>query len=254
MGDVIEIDRTDAAVGDTLTLPVVMTVDGDKVTATGLEKAGVTVEVLGATKGPKIIIQKYKNKTGYKKRQGHRQKYTQVKVTASRPDRPSLSGLPEEDGTMAHKKGAASTKNGRDSNSQRLGVKRFGGQLVNAGEIIVRQRGTHFHPGDGVGRAATTPCSRCPRQRRVRHQAWPPRRQHRAGRRVTPAHHRPKGVPSRGTPFVHFRSIMALPSFVDRVTLHVAAGRGGNGVARSTGRSSSRSVAPTAATAAPAAR
>src|SRR4051794_41931840 len=53
---------------------------------------------------------------------------------------------------MAHKKGAASTKNGRDSNSQRLGVKRYGGQLVNAGEIIVRQRGTHFHPGTGVGR------------------------------------------------------------------------------------------------------
>ena len=53
---------------------------------------------------------------------------------------------------MAHKKGAASTKNGRDSNSQRLGVKRYGGQLVNAGEIIVRQRGTHFHPGEGVGR------------------------------------------------------------------------------------------------------
>ena len=53
---------------------------------------------------------------------------------------------------MAHKKGASSTRNGRDSNSQRLGVKRFGGQQVNAGEIIVRQRGTHFHPGDGVGR------------------------------------------------------------------------------------------------------
>ena len=53
---------------------------------------------------------------------------------------------------MAHKKGAASTKNGRDSNSQRLGVKRYGGQLVNAGEIIVRQRGTHFHPGNNVGR------------------------------------------------------------------------------------------------------
>lgn len=53
---------------------------------------------------------------------------------------------------MAHKKGASSSKNGRDSNAQRLGVKRFGGQLVNAGEIIVRQRGTHFHPGDGVGR------------------------------------------------------------------------------------------------------
>ena len=53
---------------------------------------------------------------------------------------------------MAHKKGASSTRNGRDSNAQFLGVKRFGGQKVNAGEILVRQRGTHFHPGEGVGR------------------------------------------------------------------------------------------------------
>ena len=53
---------------------------------------------------------------------------------------------------MAHKKGLGSSKNGRDSNAQRLGVKRFGGQAVNAGEIIVRQRGTHFHPGTNVGR------------------------------------------------------------------------------------------------------
>jgi large subunit ribosomal protein L27 len=53
---------------------------------------------------------------------------------------------------MAHKKGASSSRNGRDSNAQRLGVKRFGGQVVNAGEILVRQRGTHFHPGIGVGR------------------------------------------------------------------------------------------------------
>ncbi len=52
---------------------------------------------------------------------------------------------------MAHKKGAASTKNGRDSNAQRLGVKRFGGQVVNGGEILVRQRGTKFHPGSNVG-------------------------------------------------------------------------------------------------------
>jgi len=48
---------------------------------------------------------------------------------------------------MAHKKGASSSKNGRDSNAQRLGVKRFGGQEVNAGEVIVRQVGTKFHPG-----------------------------------------------------------------------------------------------------------
>jgi large subunit ribosomal protein L27 len=53
---------------------------------------------------------------------------------------------------MAHKKGASSSRNGRDSNSQRLGVKRFGGQVVKAGEIILRQRGTHFHPGENVGR------------------------------------------------------------------------------------------------------
>jgi len=53
---------------------------------------------------------------------------------------------------MAHKKGASSSRNGRDSAAQRLGVKRFGGQVVKAGEIIVRQRGTKFHPGTGVGR------------------------------------------------------------------------------------------------------
>ena len=53
---------------------------------------------------------------------------------------------------MAHKKGQGSSRNGRDSNSQRLGVKRFGGQLVNGGSIIVRQRGTRFFPGDNVGR------------------------------------------------------------------------------------------------------
>ena len=81
VGDVIEIDRVETAVGESVTLPVLMVVDGETVTATGLDKAGVTAEVVGAVKGPKVVIQKYKNKTGYKKRQGHRQKYTQVKVT-----------------------------------------------------------------------------------------------------------------------------------------------------------------------------
>ena len=83
VGDVFEIDKVATAVGESVTLPVLMLVDGDQVT-TGADKLGgasVTVEVLGATKGPKITILKYKNKTGYRKRQGHRQKYTQVKVT-----------------------------------------------------------------------------------------------------------------------------------------------------------------------------
>lgn len=53
---------------------------------------------------------------------------------------------------MAHKKGASSSKNGRDSNAKRLGVKRYGGQEVLGGEILVRQRGTKFHPGVNVGR------------------------------------------------------------------------------------------------------
>ena len=52
---------------------------------------------------------------------------------------------------MAHKKAGGSTRNGRDSNAKRLGVKRYGGELVTAGNIIIRQRGTRFHPGDNVG-------------------------------------------------------------------------------------------------------
>ena len=52
---------------------------------------------------------------------------------------------------MAHKKGQGTSKNGRDSNSKRLGVKKFGGELVSAGNIILRQRGTKYHPGSNVG-------------------------------------------------------------------------------------------------------
>ncbi|MDP2167798.1 MAG: 50S ribosomal protein L27 [Thermodesulfovibrionales bacterium] len=55
---------------------------------------------------------------------------------------------------MAHKKGVGSSRNGRDSESKRLGVKRFGGHLVRAGNILVRQRGTRFHPGNNVGKGS----------------------------------------------------------------------------------------------------
>src|SRR5207244_12533185 len=58
---------------------------------------------------------------------------------------------PEDESTMAHKKGQGSSRNGRDSNSQRLGVKRFAGELVSGGWILVRQRGTKFKPGLNVG-------------------------------------------------------------------------------------------------------
>ena len=55
---------------------------------------------------------------------------------------------------MAHKKGGGSSRNGRDSNSKRLGVKAYGGEIVTAGSVIVRQRGTRIHPGEGVGKGS----------------------------------------------------------------------------------------------------
>jgi large subunit ribosomal protein L21 len=83
VGDVIEIDNLTSEVGDTVSLPALLVVDGDTVTsdAAALAEVAVSAEVLGRTKGPKIHILKFKNKTGYRKRQGHRQRYTQVKVT-----------------------------------------------------------------------------------------------------------------------------------------------------------------------------
>jgi len=83
VGDVVEIDLVDDEVGATVDLQPLLLVDGEQVTSakSDLDKAKVTAEVLGESKGPKIKIIKYKNKTGYRKRQGHRQHYTQVKVT-----------------------------------------------------------------------------------------------------------------------------------------------------------------------------
>ncbi len=83
VGTIVVLDRQQAKVGETLELPAVLLVDGDAVTtdADKLAKVTVTAEVLGESRGPKIVIQKFKNKTGYKKRQGHRQDLTRVKIT-----------------------------------------------------------------------------------------------------------------------------------------------------------------------------
>ncbi|MDQ1127159.1 50S ribosomal protein L21 [Microbacterium sp. NPDC091382] len=83
VGTIVVLDRQSAKVGDKIELPAVLFVDGDAVTtdADKLAKVKVTAEVLGEERGPKIIIQKFKNKTGYKKRQGHRQDLTRVKIT-----------------------------------------------------------------------------------------------------------------------------------------------------------------------------
>ena len=82
VGDLVTLDRVPAETGGSVELPALMLVDGDEVKA-GADAAGVkvTAEVVSHSRGKKVVIMKYKNKTGYKKRQGHRQKYTQVKVT-----------------------------------------------------------------------------------------------------------------------------------------------------------------------------
>ncbi|TDP96318.1 50S ribosomal protein L21 [Labedaea rhizosphaerae] len=83
VGDVVEVEKLEGAAGTELTFPAVLVVDGDDVTtdAAALEKVSVTGKVVEQTKGPKIRIHKFKNKTGYHKRQGHRQKLTRVEVT-----------------------------------------------------------------------------------------------------------------------------------------------------------------------------
>ncbi len=83
VGTIVVLDRQKVKVGEKLELPAVLLVDGDAVTtdADKLAKVTVTAEVLGEERGPKIVIQKFKNKTGYKKRQGHRQDLTRVKIT-----------------------------------------------------------------------------------------------------------------------------------------------------------------------------
>jgi len=83
-GDVVEIDKVEAKAGDSLTLTPLLLVDGEDVTvgADRLANVTVTAEVLAETKGPKIRLIKFKNKSGYKKRQGHRQRHTQIKITS----------------------------------------------------------------------------------------------------------------------------------------------------------------------------
>ncbi len=84
VGDVVEVNRVAGKPGDAITLLALLVVDDETVTSDAAELAGVTVtaEVVGNMRGPKISILKYKNKTGYRKRQGHRQELTRLRVTA----------------------------------------------------------------------------------------------------------------------------------------------------------------------------
>lgn len=81
VGDVLFVNKVEGEVGETIELQPVMLVDGEQVTTGSDLKGTVTAEILGAGKGPKIRIIKYKNKTGYRRRMGHRQSLTRIKVT-----------------------------------------------------------------------------------------------------------------------------------------------------------------------------
>ncbi len=122
-----------------------------------LEKVKVEATVAEHLRGPKIKVFKYKAKKGYRRRAGHRSELTRLEVTelkiGARKTAAAKAGKNPllKRTTMAHKKGLGSSRNGRESNPKMLGVKVFAGQRVSGGEIIVRQRGTRFWPGDGVG-------------------------------------------------------------------------------------------------------
>ena len=134
VGDVVYVEKLNAEDNSEVTFDQVLAVGEEgsvKVGAPVVEGASVVAKVVKTGKGKKLNILTYRPKKGSMVRKGHRQPYTKVEITAI--------------------KGVGSTKNGRDSESKRLGVKRGDGQFVLAGNILVRQRGTHIHPGEGVG-------------------------------------------------------------------------------------------------------
>ncbi len=160
-GEKLLVDRVTTDEGKTFH-PDVLFVGGDG-KADFKPKIQVTAKVVGHVKGEKIRIGKYRRRTGYRRHTGYRSSLSQIEITAigaKRDDRPPRSRRSTTKPrhprrgrrqTMAHKKGLGSSRNGRDSNAKRLGVKIFDGQAVTAGMILVRQRGTKFRPGPGAG-------------------------------------------------------------------------------------------------------
>ena len=165
-------------------------------------KGEVTARIVGHGRGKKISIGKYRPKSGFKKHTGFRAAVSEVVIESIGKKTTPCQGCREggragggqgagggqaeahheEDGDerMAHKKGLGSSRNGRDSNAKRLGVKIFAGQDVKAGMIIVRQRGTRFRPGRGSRhRARRHDLREARRARRVQDERRPPLHQHR---------------------------------------------------------------------------
>ena len=138
----------DVEAGKTVEFDKVLLVDNEgsvQVGAPTVSGAKVVCEVVNPlVKGEKVIVFKMKRRKDSRKRNGHRQQYTQVEVKSV------IAYKLRRNNIMAHKKGVGSSKNGRESAAQRLGVKIFGGQKVLAGNIIVRQRGSKHNAGNNV--------------------------------------------------------------------------------------------------------
>ena len=142
-GSTIEVDLLQTPKGEQVLLESVLLLVDDGSVQVGMPTIkGVTVRttVEDHFKGPKLIIFHYRPKKHYRVKTGHRQQYTRLRSKRLKWSK-----------KMAHKKGGGSSRNGRDSNSQRLGVKRYAGEVVLSGNILVRQRGTRIKPGLNVG-------------------------------------------------------------------------------------------------------
>ncbi len=142
-GQVLNVEKLGKDVGEEVTLTPVLVVDGDTVLATPdeLKGASVTAKVVGGAEDHRVPVQEQEQPAEALGAPSALQRHR---------DHRHLQGLGSEH--MSKTKGGGSTRNGRDSNAQRLGVKVFDGHQVTAGTIIVRQRGTKFHPGENVGR------------------------------------------------------------------------------------------------------
>ena len=151
-GDVLRVESLNVEMGEDVEISeVLMIADGDSVHYGSplVEGASVSANALSVGREKKIEVIKFRRRKDSRLKQGHRQNYTELKLTPSisLPNQFSILYLVKTiqlNNTMAHKKAAGSSRNGRDSNAQRLGVKKFGGEAIKAGGIIVRQRGTVF--------------------------------------------------------------------------------------------------------------
>ena len=148
-GKYYDLNRIPTELGKEIILNRVLLVNNDGDLLIGkpyLESVKVKGKILEHLRSRKTIVYKMRPKKKTRKKQGHRQDLTRVLIEEININYKYLRNI-----KMAHKKGAGSTKNGRDSNAKRLGVKRFGGEKVKAGSILIRQRGMKFKPGANVG-------------------------------------------------------------------------------------------------------